>query len=118
MSSASAQAEGMTQQVLDHHLGAFAKGLDEILKDYDNGSTLITPDKTYVGSAEIGGFFKAFLDSADPAFWSAFKIASMSTAGEVAYLAWEAKPWVTLATDTLVVKNGKIAVQTFTSFSS
>jgi hypothetical protein len=32
-------------------------------------------------------------------------------------MVWEAKPWVTLATDTLVVKDGKIAVQTFTAFS-
>jgi len=116
--SHSAQADDVTKQVLEHHLGAFAKGLDEILKDYDDNSTLITPDKTYVGAAEIAGFFKAFLDNADSGFWSAFKISSMSTASEVAYLAWEAKPWVTLATDTLVVKNGKIAVQTFTSLSA
>ena len=118
MSTTAAQADGVTKQALDHHLGAFAKGLDEILKDYDDNSTLVTPDKTYVGVGEIAGFFKVFLDSADPGFWSAFKITSMSTVGEVAYLAWEAKPWVTLATDTLVVKNGKIEVQTFTSFSA
>jgi hypothetical protein len=118
MSHSSEQAEGATKQVLDHHLGAFAHGLDEILKDYDDSSTLITPDKTFRGRGEITGFFKAFLDGADPAFWPAFKITSLSTAGEVAYLAWEAKPWVTLATDTLFVKDGKIAVQTFTSFSA
>jgi len=118
MSHSSEHAEGATKQVLDHHLGAFAQGLDEILKDYDDSSTLITPDKTFRGRDEITGFFKAFLDGADPAFWPAFKITSLSTAGEVAYLAWEAKPWVTLATDTLFVKDGKIAVQTFTSFSA
>jgi hypothetical protein len=117
MTNASAQTDDATQQVFDHHLGAFAQGLDELLKDYDEGSTIITPDKTYRGSAEIRAFFKAFLESADPGFWSAFTITSKSTAGKVAYLAWEAKPWVTLATDTLVVNDGKIAVQTFTSFS-
>ncbi len=93
MTNASTQSEAATQQVLDHHLGAFAQG-------------------------EIRAFFKAFVESADPGFWSAFKITSKSTAGEVAYLVWEAKPWVTLATDTLLIKNGKIAVQTFTPFSS
>lgn len=105
-----------TSQVFDHHLGAFAKGLDELLKDYDNDSALVTPDKTFRGIDEIRGFFKAFLDGADPEFWPAFKVTSKSTEGEVAYLVWEAKPWVTLATDTLFVKNGKIAVQTFTAF--
>jgi hypothetical protein len=118
MSNSSEQAEAATRQVLDHHLGAFEHGVEEILKDYDDSSAIVTPDKTFRGRGEIAGFFKAFLDSADPAFWPAFKITSMSTVDNVAYLAWEAKPWVTLATDTLVVKDGKIAVQTFTSFSA
>jgi hypothetical protein len=118
MTNASTQSEAATQQVLDHHLGAFAQGLDELLKDFDDSSTIITPAKTYRGSAEIRAFFKAFVESADPGFWPAFKITNKSTAGEVAYLVWEAKPWVTLATDTLLIKNGKIAVQTFTPFSS
>lgn len=117
MSQTFEQAGEATKQILDHHLGAFAHGLDEILKDYDDNSALVTPDKTFRGRDEITGFFRAFLEGADPAFWPAFKITSMSTEGEVAYLAWEAKPWVTLATDTLFVKDGKIAVQTFTSFS-
>jgi hypothetical protein len=117
MTIASAQIDAATQLVFDHHLGAFAQGLDELLKDYDDRSTIITPDKIYRGSSEIRGFFKAFLDSADPGFWPAFKITCKSTADEVAYLVWEAKPWVTLATDTLLVRDGKIAVQTFTPFS-
>ncbi|ANB75809.1 hypothetical protein AYM40_26230 [Paraburkholderia phytofirmans OLGA172] len=118
MSDSSQHTEGTTKQVLDHHLSAFAQGIDEILKDYDDSSTIITPDKTFRGRGEITGFFKAFLDGAAPEFWAAFKITSLSTAGEIAYLAWEAKPWVTLATDTLFVKNGKISVQTFTSLSA
>jgi len=118
MSNFSEQVAAATKQVLDHHLGAFAHGLDEILKDYDDSSALITPDKTFRGREEIAGFFKAFVEGADPAFWPAFKITSLSTVGNIAYLAWEAKPWVTLATDTLFVKDGKIVVQTFTSFSA
>jgi hypothetical protein len=118
MPNSSAQEEAATKQVLDHHLGAFACGVEEILKDYDDSSALVTPDKTFRGREEITGFFAAFLDGADPAFWPAFKITSISTVRDVAYLVWEAKPWVTLATDTLVVKEGKIAVQTFTSFSA
>jgi hypothetical protein len=47
MTHVSAQNDSATQQVFDHHLGAFAQGLDELLKDYDDGSTIITPDKTY-----------------------------------------------------------------------
>jgi hypothetical protein len=117
MSQAMLSSESTTKKVLDHHLSAFADGVNEILRDYDDNSTIVTPEKTFRGLNEIAGFFKAFLDNADPAFWPAFKIKTMSTTGEIAYLAWEAKPWVTLATDTLYVKDGKISVQTFTSFS-
>ncbi|ABM34510.1 nuclear transport factor 2 family protein [Paracidovorax citrulli] len=107
-----------TQSVLDHHLNAFPQGIEELLKDYDESSALVTPDKTFKGRKEIEGFFQAFLDGADPAFWPAFRITSMSTVGEVAYLVWEAKPFVPMATDTLYVRDGKIAVQTFTAFSA
>lgn len=111
-------AVAATKHVLDHHLGAFALGVEEILKDYDDRSVILTPEKTFRGRDEIAGFFKAFLDGADPAFWPAFKINCQSTAGEIAYLSWEAKPWVALATDTLHVQDGKIRVQTFTTFSA
>lgn len=107
-----------TSQIFDHHLGAFAKGLDELIKDYDSNSIIVTPEKSYRGIEEISGFFKAFLDNAQPAFWDAFKVTSKSTEGEIAYLVWEAKPFVQMATDTLYVKGDKIAVQTFTAFSS
>jgi len=109
-------AAAATQAAFDHHLGAFAKGLDELMRDYDDNSILVTPDRTYAGTAEIRGFFKAFIDGADPKFWESFKVLKSSVHGEVAYLAWEAKPWVALATDTLFVKANKIAVQTFTPF--
>jgi hypothetical protein len=108
----------ITEKTLDHHLGAFAQGLDELLRDYDETSVLVTLDKTYTGLSQIRGFFKAFIDGADPKFWEAFKILNRTVTGEVAYLAWEAKPWISLATDTLHVKGEKITVQTFTSFSA
>lgn len=104
-----------TQAVLEHHLGAFAKGLDELMKDYSASSVILTHDKQYRGVAAIRGFFDGFLKSVKPGFWEAFKINAQAIDGDVAYLVWEAKPFVTLATDTLVVRGGKIAVQTFTA---
>jgi hypothetical protein len=34
--------------------------------------------------------------------------------GEVAYILWERQPQISRATDTFVVRNGKILAQTFT----
>ncbi|OAK61417.1 hypothetical protein A3K87_21045 [Variovorax paradoxus] len=104
-----------TKAVLDHHLGAFAKGLDELMKDYSASSFILTHDKQYRGQAEIRGFFDGFLKSVKPGFWEAFKINAQAIHADVAYLLWEAKPFVNIATDTLVVRGGKIAVQTFTA---
>ena len=104
-----------TKAVLEHHLGAFAKGPDELMKDYSALSVILTHDKQYRGVAEIRGFFDGFLKSVKPGFWEAFKINAQAIDADVAYLVWEAKPFVNIATDTLVVRGGRIAVQTFTA---
>lgn len=116
MTTTTEKPEASAQATLDHHLGAFAKGLDELLLDYNEESVLVALDKTFRGTGEIRGFFKAFIEGADPKFWEAFRIQKIEVHGAIAYLAWEATPWVPLATDTLYVKDGKIAVQTFTAF--
>ncbi len=103
-------------RVLDHHLGAFARGVDEILLDYTDQSVVITPDRAFRGRAEIRGFFQRFMDSATKEFWDSFKLGAKLVQGDVAYITWSAKPSVPLATDTLVVRDGKIHVQTFTAF--
>lgn len=104
-----------TKKVLEHHLGAFAKGLDALMADYSKDSSILTHDKQYRGIAEIRGFFDGFLKSVKPGFWEAFKINAQSIDREVGYLVWEAKPFVNIATDTLVVRGNKILIQTFTA---
>ncbi|GCL63210.1 nuclear transport factor 2 family protein [Pseudaquabacterium pictum] len=113
--AAAVAATPSTKAVLDHHLGAFAKGLDEIMKDYTAASVILTHDKQYRGTTEIRGFFDGFLKSVKPGFWEAFKISAQAVDGDVAYLVWEAKPFVNQATDTFVIRKGRIAVQTFTA---
>jgi hypothetical protein len=108
-------ASSATQKVLAHHLGAFAKGLDELMRDYSAASVILTHDKQYRGVTEIRGFFDGFLKSVKPGFWEAFKINAQAIDRDVAYLVWEAKPFVNIATDTLVIRHRKIVVQTFTA---
>jgi hypothetical protein len=113
--AAGEQASSATQNVLEHHLGAFAKGLDELMRDYSAASVILTDDKQYRGVTEIRGFFDGFLKSVKPGFWEAFKINAQAIDRDVAYLVWEAKPFVNIATDTLVIRHRKIVVQTFTA---
>lgn len=103
-------------QVFDHHLQAFAEGLDSLVSDYTESSVIVLPDATYAGLAQIREFFSGFIESIQPGFWEAFRIRRQSVEGDVAYLVWEAKPFVELATDTLLIREGVIVVQTFTPF--
>lgn len=106
----------VTEQVFHHHLGAFAQGVGELMKDYTDSSIIITPTGNHVGLAEIQAFFEAFLASATPEFWSAFQVHGQVVHDDVAYLTWSAAPFVPMATDTLVIRNARIATQTFTPF--
>jgi hypothetical protein len=105
-----------TQAVFDHHLGAFAQGIDAILSDYTENSVVVTPEANHRGLTQIRTFFQAFLDSTTPEFWKQFKVMSRSVEGEIAYLVWSSQPAVPMATDTLLVRDKKILVQTFTPF--
>ncbi|NMM45237.1 nuclear transport factor 2 family protein [Rhodospirillaceae bacterium KN72] len=107
-----------TRVVFDHHLGAFAQGIDALMADYTETSVIFTPDAEIRGLEAIRSFFQAFLDSATPEFWASFKVLNQSVDGAVAYLVWSAMPTIPMATDTLYVQNGKIEVQTFTPFSA
>lgn len=101
--------------VFDHHLQAFAQGLDALVSDYTEQSSILLQDRTITGLAGIRQFFDGFLNGVQPGFWEAFRIVRQEVSGDIAYLVWEAKPFVGAATDTLQILDGKIHVQTFTA---
>jgi hypothetical protein len=51
-------------------------------------------------------------------FFAAFKLIRQEVVGEVAYILWEAEPWIPLATDTFVARDGKFRVQTFAAYTA
>jgi len=102
-----------TEAVLEHHLEAFYQGIDAIMEDFTDASAVITVSATYRGLDEIRAFFSALLDGLPAGFDEAVKITRQEVVGEVAFLIWEARPWFPFCTDTFVVRDGKIACQTF-----
>ncbi|MEZ5700857.1 MAG: nuclear transport factor 2 family protein [Burkholderiaceae bacterium] len=103
-----------TQQVFAHHLAAFGEGLDSLVSDYAANACICLNDQTIIGHQGIRLFFDGFLKGIRPGFWDGFKVLREECRGDVAYLVWEAPPFVRMATDTLLVRDGKIQVQTFT----
>ena len=105
-----------TEKTLLHHLQAFGEGdVDAVMSDYTEDSVVITPDGSLKGPGEIRPLFEKFLREVIPP-GSAFEMLQQVIEGEVAYIFWSAespKYNIPLGTDTLIIRDGKIAIQTF-----
>ena len=102
-----------TAATLSHHLNAFSEGVDEIMLDFLPESVLFTPDGPLEGLEPIRGFFDGFLRSSPPELLAAMTVTRMDVVGDVAYIHWKAEPYIPLATDTFLVRDGKIMAQSF-----
>ena len=103
-----------TEHVLQNHFDAARIGPEAIMRDYTDDSVLITQDATYRGPAEIRQFFDSLFGRLPEGFIDHATIERREVAGEVAYILWQAQPWIRRATDTFVVRDGKIRFQTVT----
>lgn len=106
-----------TKKILEHHLTAFAENnLDTLMTDYSDESIVATADSTYKGLKPIKAFFAGAF-SMFPTEGTTTKIDRMVVENELAYIVWHAKTPtvdVPLGTDTFIIENGKIKMQTFT----
>ena len=106
-----------TDAVLDNHLAAAQRGdLEGVLSDFSEDSVLFLPQGPVRGMAGLHEFYKAFLTKPPPGFPKAFELLRRDVDGEIAYIVWKAEPGVKLATDTFLVRDGKIMVQTFAAY--
>ncbi|WP_158859239.1 nuclear transport factor 2 family protein [Lunatibacter salilacus] len=108
--------EAQTEAVLDHHWETFVTNdLDGVMEDYTDESILITPNGTYRGLDEIrGNFVNAF--NAFPTQGAELTLNTSLAVSDVGYILWEAETpefTLTYATDTFIIRNGKIIRQTF-----
>ncbi len=109
-------SEDKTKEVLDHHWDAFIQNnLEEVMADYTEESVLITPDNTFKGLAEIRKNFEgAYVKF--PKAQTRFQLNKSVIDRDVAYILWQAKTPtfdLTYATDTFVIRDGKIIRQTY-----
>lgn len=104
-----------TEDVLDHHLEAFGRqDMDENLSDYREDSTLITHEERYEGIDEIEGAFEALFEEFDDPE-AEITVDRKIIEGEIAYITWSAETpenSYEFATDTFLIRDGTIEVQT------
>jgi ketosteroid isomerase-like protein len=106
-----------TKDVLDNHLKCFGKGdLKGILSDYAPGAVLFTSDGPLRGADAIRPLFQAMIaEFGKPG--ATFSMKQQSIEGDYAYILWTAETAdnvYEMATDTFVVRDGKIVAQSFT----
>jgi ketosteroid isomerase-like protein len=107
---------GSTKEVVNHHLKSFGeRDLKGILSDYAPGAILFTPEGPLKDPDAIGSLFQAMLaEFGKPG--AAFSLKQMFVEDDYAYILWTAETAdnvYELATDTFVVREGKIVVQSF-----
>ena len=105
-----------TTDVLTHHRSCIRTGdLSGLMADFESDANLFTSNGVLQGSAAIRQFFAALLQEfGEPGF--SLELLRKEIEGDTAYLVWKAESaenHYDFATDTFVVRNGKIVAQTF-----
>ena len=105
-----------TRDVLDHHLQCFGAGdLEGTLADYTADSTLLTPDGALRGLPAIREFFaRVYAEFGKPG--TTVSMRQLLVEGECAFICWDGETsdnTYEAASDTFLVRDGRIAVQTF-----
>jgi hypothetical protein len=102
--------------LLQRHLNAFLQNdLDAVVADYAHDTVLVTPDAVYEGPERIRVFFRGFMQQF-PKGASSLALDRTSFHGDLVYFTWHGKTptlEVPFATDTMVLRGGRIAQQTF-----
>jgi ketosteroid isomerase-like protein len=104
-----------TEQVLHQHLSACleGRGVDAILEDYHEDAVFLTPQAAYRGKPAIREFFVGFIANLPAGARDDFELNRMEIDDDLGYIVWSVNAAVSLGTDTFIVRDGKIAQQTF-----
>ena len=107
--------EPETQAVLTHHLESFGAGdVAAIMEDYTEDSVVILPNAVLKGTEQITGLFEALVQEFSQEGVT-FELTQSTVVDHVAYIIWNADTpnnHYKYATDTFVIKNSKIMMQT------
>jgi hypothetical protein len=106
-----------TEAVLARHWRDFCAGdVEAIMADYAADAILVTPQATRHGQTDIrAGFERLFTEMFPPAS-STCQLEKQVVEGELAFITWTGESPIykfSFATDTFVIRNGKIQMQTF-----
>jgi len=107
-----------TKDILDHHTKALRDGdLNAVLSDYASDAVLFTNDGAFKGVDAIKPVFAAIISEFSKPGTKINRMQQLID-GDYAYILWTAETADSvyeMATDTFVVRQGKIVAQSFTA---
>jgi len=107
-----------TKDILENHLGSFFKrDLQGVLSDYAPDAVMFTQSGTLKGVDGIRPLFAALFAEFEKGH-STFDLQRQTVEGDHGYIVWAAETVdnvYEMATDTFVVRHGKIVAQSFTA---
>ena len=111
---ASGSATNKTREILERHLDALLRGdIETVLSQYPDSSVMLTRGGSVRELEKLRAGFTSWVANTD-GFPDSFERLTVKVEENVAYLVCKCEPAFSLGTDTFVVRDGKIAIQTFT----
>ena len=115
LSGQSAPGSSPAEAVVNHHMSAVGSGkLDDVMSDYADNAVMISPNGVAKGKQAIRGVFETLLKPGPNAL-APIELKTQVFEGEFGYITWAqntGKPGEQKGSDTFVLRNGKIALQT------
>jgi ketosteroid isomerase-like protein len=109
-----------TRETFDHHNEAYANfDVDELLKDYDEESMVVSDAGVFTGEGEIREMFEGFFEEWDDPR-TEFELIAEVVEGDVGVTHWQAETPETVyefGTDTFIIRDGVIKRQTFAALA-
>ena len=69
-------------------------------------------------STQFRGFFTQFIVTSPLELLKAITLTHQEVTGEIAYIIWKAEPFIPFASDTFLIRDDTIVVQTFARLAS
>ncbi len=116
-------------QILDHNYSKMSTPQTEVvlqaieaesrgdvetsLHDFSEEAVLFTPNGLKRGAEALREDLANFIDDVPDPFWEALEIYNILAEDDLVHIIWKGDPFISFGTDTFVVRNGKVMVQTY-----
>jgi len=103
-----------TAAVLARHIAAVkARDVEAVMSNFAEDAVVFTPEGVVRGREAIRKDTEAFFANTPPELLDRLELVREDVEGDLAYLIWKSEPYVTLATESFVIREGRIEAQTF-----